>query len=335
MKLKYKNQSFEALDEMEEVAFEPMHPRSQKRKIKQASTLINQQDDSKASFKFTYKAARFEEGWLLKSLGGLFEQGWITDVLRKVKGGKEASVYLCRSGAALNTPFVAAKVYRPRSLRNLKQDHIYREGRVDLDSEGHKIVREKEVHALSKRGDYGEELRHQSWIAYEFNSLQALSAAGVDVPRPHTLGHNAILMEYIGDFALPAPALSEISLGKPEAQTAFERLVLNVERMLQNNFIHGDLSAYNILYWQGEIKLIDFPQVVSPQNNRNAFKIFERDLLRVCEYFIKMGVDVDPIKLADGLWKRRGLNNTNLLDPLYLDEDNPQDRQLWEKQNKP
>src|SRR5215207_250376 len=99
------------------------------------------QDDSSRSFKFTYQAARFESWWLLESLGDFYEHKWITDVLRRLKGGKEASVYLCRSGPAIEAPLVAAKVYRPRSLRSLKNDGIYRTGRTDLDAEGNAIVK--------------------------------------------------------------------------------------------------------------------------------------------------------------------------------------------------
>jgi hypothetical protein len=65
----------------------------------------------------------------LFKIGEFYEHGWISDVLRRVKGGKEASVYFCRAGTEVNADFIAAKVYRPRSLRNLKNDHAYREGR--------------------------------------------------------------------------------------------------------------------------------------------------------------------------------------------------------------
>src|SRR5689334_16248108 len=87
------------------------------------ASFIGEQDDSRRSFKFTYEAARFEEWWLLDSLGDFYVHRWITDVLRRVKGGKEASVYQCKPGPAIDAPLVAAKVYRPRSLRNLKNDH--------------------------------------------------------------------------------------------------------------------------------------------------------------------------------------------------------------------
>ncbi len=44
----------------------------------------------------------------------------------------------------------------------------------------------------------------------------------------------------------------------------YERLLRNIEIMLEHGIVHGDLSAYNVLYWEGQITLIDFPQVVSP-----------------------------------------------------------------------
>ncbi|HEX9389110.1 MAG TPA: hypothetical protein VF918_22485, partial [Anaerolineales bacterium] len=154
------------------------------------SGFLKGQDDSSRSFNFTYSAARFEEGWLLESLGDFYEHQWITDVLQRLKGGKEASVYLCRSGPAIDAPLVAAKVYRPRSLRNLKNDSQYRVGRTDLDAEGKAIVKDGDIHAMQKRTAYGEELRHQSWIAYEFQTLEMLHTAGAEVPKPYAMEKN-------------------------------------------------------------------------------------------------------------------------------------------------
>ena len=74
--------------------------------------------------------------------------------------------------------------------------------------------------------------------------------------------------------------------------------------MLSLDMIHGDLSAYNILYWDGEITLIDFPQVVNVRTNPQAETIFRRDVRRVCEYFSRMGVPCDADDLADDLWNK-------------------------------
>ena len=309
--------------------------RNPKKVARPDARFLNAQDDSRATFLFTYKAARFEEGWLLDSLGSFYEHQWISDVLRKVKGGKEASVYLCQAGQNIQANLLAAKVYRPRMLRNLKQDHIYREGRIDLGGDGKQLVKDADVHAVAKRTAYGEEVRHQSWIAYEFITLQDLYEAGADVPRVYEMDNNAILMDYIGDLTSPAPALSEISLDRAEAKELFERTLHNIELLLSRGRIHGDLSAYNILYWEGQITLIDFPQVVSPDNNRSAYPIFARDVARVCEYFAKMGLRPNPRKLAEDLWTRYGHRVVEEVHPGLLDAEDPHDRKLWDRQNRP
>ena len=290
------------------------------------------QDDSSRNFKFTYPAARFEEWWLLESLGDFYEHKWITDVPRRLKGGKEASVYLCRSGPAIEAPLVAAKVYRPRQLRNLKNDGEYRTGRADLDVNGHAIVKDGDLHAMAKRTNYGEELRHQSWIAYEFQTLQMLHKAGTDVPRPYAMEKNAILMEYIGDIDSAAPTLNTVRLDREEARPLFERVVQDIDLLLTNQRIHGDLSAYNILYWEGDVTMIDFPQVVQPESNPAAWTIFLRDVTRICQYFAAQGIRHDPRKLASDLWTSHGHKVVKEVHPSLLDAEDPNDRKLWEKQ---
>jgi RIO kinase 1 len=293
---------------------------------------LNGQDDSRRNFKFTYSAARFEEGWLLESLGSFYEHKWITDVLRRLKGGKEASVYLCRSGPAIDAPLVAAKVYRPRSLRNLKNDSQYRTGRVDLDENGRAIIKDGDLHAMEKRTNYGEELRHQSWIAYEFQTLEMLHTAGADVPQPYAMEKNAILMDYIGDIDSAAPTLNTVTLDREEVKPLHERVLQNIDLLLGHGRIHGDLSAYNILYWDGDISLIDFPQVVQPDSNPAAWTIFLRDVTRICQYFASQGLRRDARKLATKLWTSHGYQVVHEVHPRDLDPEKKEDRQLWEKQ---
>ena len=350
-----KNQLIEFMEELDDsetttANTQPSGRTAKKRLSKKRETdaklFIRAQQVSR-DFQFTYKAARFEEVWLLDSLVNLAEYQWISDVLRKAKGGKEASVYLCKPGAAIastalplqglrraspHADFVAAKVYRPRMLRNLKNDGQYREGRVELDSEGRQIVKDADLHAMAKRTTYGESLRHQSWIAYEFSALQTLFEAGADVPRPYALTTNAILMDFIGDELGSAPTLNEVALEPDEVQPLFERTMRNVEILLAHGFVHGDLSAYNILYWGGDITLIDFPQVVSPTGNRSAFTIFSRDVTRLCEYFSKQGVKNDPRRLALDLWTRHGFTTREEVHPSLLDPEDKDDRRLWEGQ---
>lgn len=305
--------------------------RESKKRELEAKLFIRAQEIAK-EFQFTYKAARFEEAWLLDSLTEIYEHQWISDVLRKVKGGKEASVYLCKAGAEMSVPFVAAKIYRPRSLRNLKNDAQYRVGRVDLDADGAALWKEADINAIAKRTSYGEEVRHRSWIAYEFKTLERLFEAGADVPRPYAMEKNAIVMDFVGDETAAAPILNSVNLPASEAQELLDRVIRNIDVMLSNNCIHGDLSAYNILYWNGNITLIDFPQIVLPKENPTSWKIFLRDVTRICDYFSSQGVRCDAYKIAADIWTSHGFNIGKRLDPKYLDPDNPNDRKLWEKQ---
>ena len=307
--------------------------RQSKKQESEARLFVRAQEIAGTSFQFSYKAARFEEAWLFDSLTELAGRGWIKDVLRKAKVGKEASVYLCSPGpAAPASQFVAAKVYRPRMLRNLKNDQQYRDGRIDLDAEGKRVFKEADLHAIQKRSAHGEELRHQSWIAYEFLAMETLFAAGADIPRPYERSGNTIAMDFVGDESGPAPTLSEVRLEGDEARPLFDRAIQNVEILLANGYIHGDLSAYNILYWDGELKLIDFPQVVLPKDNPSAWNIFHRDVIRICDYFSSQGVRCDAHKTASEIWSAHGYRVGKPLDPKYLDPNDPNDRRLWEKE---
>ena len=318
----------------DEGQFEEIHrPQTNKPKLdpRTVQQFIQKQDDARQTFSFTYKPARFEEGWLLDSLDTFFEQRWIADVLSKVKAGKEASVYLCRSGEQVKAPLIAAKVFRPRMLRNLKNDQLYRQDRAVLDENGHRIVDLGMLKAQHKRSVYGEQIRHQSWIAHEFQALRTLHAVGADVPQPHEMSENAILMGYIGDAASAASTLNSIRLDPREVRPLFERILHNIEIMLVHGIVHGDLSAYNVLYWEGRITLIDFPQVVSPGSHRSAYQIFSRDVARICEYFARQGLRSVPAHLAAGLWKSHGFRLRPEIHPGWLDADDPADRQFWQK----
>ncbi len=292
---------------------------------------INEQADDRRTLDITYRASKTEAIWLSESLGGMFEHQWFDDVLQIVKGGKEASVYMCKGNATTGMDLLAAKVYRPRMFRSLRNDSLYREGRKMLDEDGLVIRREGPLKAIRNRTNLGDRLIHQSWIMHEVEAMKRLQVAGFDVPAVFANGDNAILMEYIGDADMAAPLLHDVHLEPPEAQILFERVLHNIEGMLALDLIHGDLSAFNILYWNGEISIIDFPQVVSPDGNRSAYEIFSRDVLRVCEYFEHQGVRSDPVKLARNLWLLRGKRIAPEADPAFLDPDDEDDLDYWRK----
>lgn len=278
--------------------------RSRPRHVSDADDTLLSDDD----MPMTYKPARFERVWLLDSLRPFYEQELIVDVLALVKGGKEANVYCCRTHPGGPRPLLAAKVYRPRQFRNLSNDALYREGRTILTPEGAPVkgTQDRIVRAIGKKTPMGVQVEHTSWLMYEYTALERLHRAGGAVPQPLAAGPNALLMSYHGDVGEPAPTLNGVGLAPDEVAPLFDEVLRNVDLMLQHGLVHGDLSAYNILYWEGSITLIDFPQVVDIIGNLSAYAILRRDLTRVCQYFARQGLARDPVALAADLWQRYG-----------------------------
>jgi RIO kinase 1 len=235
-----------------------------------------------------------KEEMALRSLNSFCDEGLITEVLGIVKSGKEATVYCCRAAPSSGAELLAAKVYRPRRFRTFKDDAVYQDGRVILDARFRRAVRRK---TRTGRG-----VQSGLWVSSEFETLTLLWEAGADVPKPIARSGSAILMEYVGDGESAAPMLNRVCLPWSEARPLFDLLLRNVELWLACNLVHADLSPFNILYWKGGIKVIDFPQAVDARFNRNAFALLRRDVDNVCRHFAKYGVRADPSRLAGDLW---------------------------------
>lgn len=295
---------------------EDQRPRKQRKAKPSAAKALAEDMNTSGTTKrkISYQPARYEEGWLLDSLDAFFQEHLITDVLSHVRGGKEASVYCCRADESTDAMLLAAKVYRPRQFRSLSNDAIYREGRQLLTAQGRAMLGERGrqaqrpdarmMKAVAGKSAFGMEILHSSWLSYEFMFMERLYKAGAAVPKPYACGSNAVLMSFIGDEHMAAPALNNVRLDPEEAQALFGDVMRTIELMLSEGYVHGDLSAYNILYWQGEIVLIDFPQVTDCEHNNHAHSILKRDIQRVCDYFQRAGVACDPAELLADLWSR-------------------------------
>lgn len=257
-------------------------------------------DGVKPEFNPTFLASRRDGPWILSSLAHFYEEDLITDVLHAVKSGKEASVYCCAAHPATGAAYLAAKVYRPRMFRSLKNDAIYRQSRVQHDRDGRIVRNVRRFDA----GHKGRSLQVKSWIDYEFQTQCLLYESGANVPRPLSHIGNAVLMEYIGGVDDPAPLLREVRLTRSEARPLFDCILRNIALFLERGRIHGDLSEYNILYWQGQVSIIDFAQAVDPRQNPAVFPLLLRDIERVCGYFARYGVVADPRTLARDMWNQ-------------------------------
>ncbi len=260
---------------------------------------------TKSPFNPSFLAHQRDRPWVLSSLAAFYEDDLITDVLAMVKSGKEATVYCCAAHPSTGLEYVAAKVYRPRMFRSLRNDAVYRASRPQVDAKGREGRGAKRWNATAKETERGRAAKINAWIRYEYETQRLLYDAGADAPRPLAQSGNAVLMEYIGGGpGMPAPLLRKVTLDREEAAPLFGRVLRNVELWLACDRVHGDLSAYNMLYWDGAITIIDFAQAVDPRYNPAVGDLLARDIARVCQYFARCGVEADAAALASDLWLR-------------------------------
>jgi len=59
-----------------------------------------------------------------------------------------------------------------------------------------------------------------------------------------------------------------------------------------------------VLYWQKQVRIIDFPQAVDPRFNPNARALLTRDIDNICRYIARYGLQRDSHAIADRLWRR-------------------------------
>ncbi|HEY7659574.1 MAG TPA: RIO1 family regulatory kinase/ATPase [Actinomycetota bacterium] len=230
-----------------------------------------------------------------EALDHFLGEGLITDVVRIVKTGKEASIHLCRANPSTTGEDLAAlKVFHPLDRRDFRDESIYRDG---------EWIKERRIRAaLEKKTRFGRVVQGALWVDREWETLNHLYEGGVAVPRPIALTSSAILMSFVGDEDDAAPQVRSARPTPAEAEDWFGQLVRAIELMLYRNVIHGDLSAYNALVWEGRVTVIDFPQAIDPRKNRHARALLDRDVKRICDHFARFGVSSAPERIAADLW---------------------------------
>src|SRR5687767_866627 len=140
-------------------------------------------------------------------LQALIDDGVIDEVVRQLKSGKEASVYVVRCGEDIR----CAKVYKDLAQRSFQARSQYQEGRKTRGS--------REARAMGKSTKFGKKAAEESWKNTEVESLYKLSAADVRVPRPFGYFNGVLVMELIVDEAgHSAPRLSEVELDADRAR---------------------------------------------------------------------------------------------------------------------
>lgn len=225
----------------------------------------------------------------------LFEK-WIKNgVIRTINGcvssGKEANVYHAVAGdgkdLALKIYKVDTMVFRDRE-EYITGEHRFKRGYVR--SNAHKLIK--------------------VWAEKEFRNLRRIKEVGILCPEAYLVKENLILMEFLGKDGDAAPRLKDAPLNlEGEAQRYIDTILMMRALWCDCKLVHGDLSAYNMLWHQNKIALIDVSQSVE-ESHPQAIEFLKRDLLNISRYFRKLGVQVGDLDRVFDLIREKRENTT-------------------------
>jgi len=219
-----------------------------------------------------------------------------------VKSGKEAQVELVErvgDGPGAGSCLIARKRYLPRHVTQkgqleamgvqrasaFRHDVQYREGR--------QFRKSRDRRAVEAMSTYGKKLLQDRWTGIEHEVMEELWHRGVSVPYPVSYADDVFDLQYVGDWERAAPQLSAARLSRSELGDALDQLVVGLRAITASGYAHGDLSAYNLLWWHDRLWFIDFPQAVDIAANLQGIDFLHRDVVNVCGWFERRGVAVD------------------------------------------
>lgn len=227
-------------------------------------------------------------GWLVTELAAADTE------LGVLKTGKEADVHLIRR-AVPDTErgcLLAAKRYRSNEHRMFHRDSGYLEGR--------RMRRSREMRAMANRTAFGRNLIAEQWTVAEFAALSRLWSIGAPVPYPVQRSGTELLMEFVGDAeGAAAPRLAELRPDGDELVELWHQLVAALEVLASQGMTHGDLSAYNLLVHDGQVMLIDLPQIVDVVANPRGPEYLARDVANVMGWFRSRGLPDSMAEAGD------------------------------------
>ena len=227
-----------------------------------------------------------------KSLEPLVRDGLVDEVIRPLKSGKEASVYVVLSEGEIR----CAKVYNEANKRGFHKQALYQEGR--------KVRNSRQARAMEKNTRFGRKQQEEVWQNAEVDALYRLASVGVRVPKPYNFVEGVLLMELVTDAeGAAAPRLNDLMLSKEEALDYHAQLIKEVVRMLCAGLVHGDLSEFNVLVDSQGPVIIDLPQAVDAAANNNAASMLGRDVNNMAAYFGRFAPELLNTQYGKEIWK--------------------------------
>ena len=234
-------------------------------------------------------------------LQSLIEEGLIDTVVRQLMSGKEAMVFVVRSGDETR----CAKIYKEATNRSFRQAVDYTENR--------KVKNSRSARAMAKGSKFGRQEQEAAWQSAEVDALYRLAAAGVRVPQPYNFHDGVLLMELVTDAqGDAAPRLNDVAFTHAQALAHHATLIAEVVRMLCAGVVHGDLSEFNILLAHtagvdgadgvDAPVIIDLPQAVDAAGNNHAQRMLLRDVDNLRRFFGRFAPALLATDYGDELW---------------------------------
>lgn len=228
-----------------------------------------------------------------------------TDVpLGPLRPGKEAQIDLVeRVGADGTACLLVNKRYVPRKVgakgelealglqraSTFRHDVEYREGR--------QFRKTRDRRAVERMSSYGRQLLQSRWTGHEHQVMTTLWEAGMAVPYPVSYNEDVFVLQYLGASDGAAPQLARAGLGPDQVAAAAGQLESGLHAMVAAGWVHGDLSAYNLLWWDDQLWFIDFPQAVDLAANPQGVDFLHRDTLNIARWFNARGHPLDGEEL--------------------------------------
>ena len=215
-----------------------------------------------------------------------------------IKTGKEADVFLVERWTPTGqTCLLAAKRYRDHHHRLFHRDSAYLDGR--------RVRRSREMRAIANRTEIGRAIIAGQWAVAEHRALARLWQLGVPVPYPVQLDGTDLTLEFIGSAdGTAAPRLAQLRPDPATLTSLWVDLWASLVTLAEAGYVHGDLSAYNLLVHDDRVWLIDLPQIVDLIGNDNGPTFLRRDVANVSAWFAARGLVHDVDALVDELLDR-------------------------------
>ncbi|KAF4362653.1 hypothetical protein CsatB_018427 [Cannabis sativa] len=207
----------------------------------------------------------------------MLNRGVFHDINGCISTGKEANVYHATKSEGQE---LAIKVYKTSVLvfkdrdRYVQGDYRFRHGYCRHNPR--KMVK--------------------TWAEKEMRNLIRLKAAGIRCPTPILLRLHVLVMEFIGKSGWAAPRLKDANLSQDKLRESYMEIIIAMRTLYQKcKLVHGDLSEYNILYYEGHLYIIDVSQSVD-LDHPHALDFLREDCVHVSDFFKKHGVAVMTIR---------------------------------------